>query len=935
MTLLLALVLLGQVPGSVTVDPALNWYTFETANFAVHFSSPNRHRPEAADSALGHRVALLCEEAHAVLVPFARWTPRERTDVVVADFFDYANGWAAPVPRNTITIIPTLPAGNRVAFDDWLYTLIVHEYAHVLQLDMIRGVPAFLRRVFGRAIVTGPLAPFWLIEGWAMKAESAFTGRGRVGSAEEDMMLRAAADTNRLLPVDRAAHYGLERWPGGSAPYLYGGAFYRWVEKHSLSSSDTIWPTYHRSRAGALPFSVETHARRVFGRRFPALWRDWHADLRRHADSVGRELEAGGLTRPRPVTTEGWYAAAPLWSRSGRKIYYLSRDGTEYPAIKAVSPATGATRVLHRGLVGGQLSLTPDNRLLFAERNVVRNYYEYSDLWALDLATGRPARLTRGLRASEPDCAPDSIRVVFVLHHGGMTDLAILDLRDGSVENITNTAEPTGYSRPRFSPDGRYIAVAVNRFDGRTAVEVLDSRTGWVIPVVDDRAVNLAPAWSPVGGWLYFVSDRSGVFNIHAWSPDRDALYHCTNARWGLFEPAVAPDNRSLAVTAFGPDGFDIAVLPLDPESWTPEAAPETREKERKGIPSPPEDSRPTAPTLYYYTPLPSLAPALWFPLPMPESDGWTFGAITLGWDALQRHRYTLAAGWRTGGRPGPRLIADYGYSGIRPDLALETDLALDRQVLGAFTRLPFRRTRNTTTLTLGLRAEREEEIGLRLLSGFARSHARSYRLSVAPEEGGTIGVSAALEHRSALGLRNRLSVFHDFRHWYRLPGRTSLRARVAFGVATGDASADSAWRLVPGPAALGVRGFAAASERRAAHVLLAGVETRTPLWRVERGIGNAPVFLSNFNAAAFVEGGLLRRNWLPDAEELGRARLGAGLELRADLILGHMVPAQLKAGAAIGTRPDDWPLSQQLYFGIESALIAGLLNEAGIVVPN
>ncbi|MFO7675783.1 MAG: hypothetical protein R6X12_05670 [bacterium] len=926
LTLLFSLVC--QVPGSVAIDPALTWYTIETGHFEIHFASHDRRRPDEESERLARRIADACEEVHAALVPYAGWTPRERTDVVVADFFDYANGWAAPVPRNTITVIPTIPAGDRVGFDDWLRTLLVHEYAHILQLDMVRGIPALLRRVFGRVIVTNPLMPTWLIEGWAVKAETDLTSSGRLGSTEYDMMLRAAADSNRLLPIDRAAHYSLELYPGGNAPYLYGGTFYRWAEQRF---GDTIWQRYHRLRAGGVPYFEEPHARRVFGRPFPALWRDWQADVRRHADTVGRRLRAEGLTSLRLLTDEGWDAGSPCWSRSGQEVYYHSRDRTEYPAIKAVNLTNGATRTLHRGLVSGTMSLTPDGRrLLFSERGVWRNYYEFSDLWALELDTGRLERLTHGLRATDPDCAPDGARVVFVLNRGMTTDLAILDLRDGTVTNLTNTTEPTGHSRPRFSPDGRYIAVSINRPDGRCDIEVHDTRTGWTIPVTDDRAIDLAPDWSPGGQWLYYASDRSGVFNVYAWSPTRTSTYRCTNVLYGVFEPAVAPDNRSLAVAAFSPRGFDVAVLPLEPQDWvltvdldeTLPAAP------RAGPPA-------SGQVLYRYSPLPSLVPALWFPAPIPESDGWTLSAMTFGWDALQLHRYALAAGWRTGGRPGPRVIADYRYAGLRPDIALETDLARDRQILGLFAGLPFRRTRSSTRLMLGVRADRREVVGLRLLSGFARSTARGYRLGVAPEEGGTIYVSPALEHRSALGRRTRVSVFHDFRHWYRLPARTSLQARLAFGIAGGDASADSAWRIAPGPAPLGVRGFADSSAQTAACILLAGIEARTPLLRVERGIGTAPFFLSNVNAAVFAEGGILSHRLLPTTGEADSARIGAGLELRADLILGHMVPAQIRAGAGIGARPYGSPPSHQFYLRIESALVAGLLDQAGIVAPD
>jgi len=370
MPLLLSLLLLGQIPGSISTDPHLSWYTLETDHFDVHFSC--RGRPDSSEVGLAREVAAIAEEVHAAVTPSVGWTPRTRTQIIIADFYDYWNGWAAPFPNNVITIIPTPPGGSKSNEGDWLRTLILHEYSHILQIDQVAGVPAALRKVLGRVMMPNALAPAWLDEGYAVYSETKFSDFGRLRSPEYDMMARAAADSGRLLPVDRCGSYELRHFPGGNAPYLYGS----WLHRHVASAADSgIWERYNRSRSAGFPFFENLHARRTLGRSIYRAWSETRAGLIATASRTAGRMREKPLTQLRQLTREGFWSGSPLWSRSGARIFYVSETDKEYPSVRMLDTATGKTTVLHRGLVTGNLSLSPDGRLLaFAELNLVGNY---------------------------------------------------------------------------------------------------------------------------------------------------------------------------------------------------------------------------------------------------------------------------------------------------------------------------------------------------------------------------------------------------------------------------------------------------------------------------------------------------------------------------------------------------------------------------------
>jgi TolB protein len=95
---------------------------------------------------------------------------------------------------------------------------------------------------------------------------------------------------------------------------------------------------------------------------------------------------------------------------------------------------------------------------------------------------------------------------------------------------------PTDLSHPAWSPDGRWIAVAVVEYSTPT-----ENRHLWV---VDSRDVSYGlsqltvgdvedddPAWSPDGQTIYFESDRSGKSEI--WKIDFQTPSAVERTTWG------------------------------------------------------------------------------------------------------------------------------------------------------------------------------------------------------------------------------------------------------------------------------------------------------------------------------------------------------------------------------------------------------------------
>lgn len=903
------------LPGSPSLDPSLNWYTLETENFSVHFAC--RGRPDAESETLARRVAAIADEVRTTLGTTLGLTLSGRCDIVIADFHDYHNGWASPFPHNCITVIPTPPAGDRTADDNWLRTLLIHEYSHLLQLTATRPPVRLFRPIFGRVVMPNALLPAWLIEGYAVWNETRFSQSGRLRSAEHATYLRAAARSNTLLPIDRCNSYDLQRYPAGNAPYLYGSRFMASLVAHDSG----IWERYNHSHSGLLPFLEELHAKRVLRQRFAPLWQNWQQQVASQSESVTRQLTTYPLTQLQRLTFEGFENGSPLWSRNGAEVYFQSRSGHEYPAIKKVAWNGAYVQTLYRGLVTGSMSLSPaGDRLAFAQYELVRNGSEQTDIYELDLNTYRVRRLTHGLRARDPDFAPDTNLLVFVSNHKGSNCLEVLDLTTGTTSRLTEADFGTSYHTPRFSPNGRWLAIGISQLGAHPDIQLIDMRTGWTLPVTSDRANDLWPSWSRDGRYLFFVSDRSGTFNLYAYSLAEAELYQCTNLEFGIFEAAVGPGTRRIAAVSHSAEGDDIYVLELSPGNWV------TASLEPDMSPNPATPETTVSGTTYFYNPFPSVLPTFWLPWYERCQGSWQVGALTLGWDVLQMHSYSCIAGYRSVSR-SPFLRASYVFSRYLPDFTLAFDVDKARQWARLGIELPTCRTNHFQLWHWTWTVERDSAIRVALGLGGVFSSARSYRFCVAPVQGRILSAEISGRTKVLAGANDLLGVTAFWSEYIgRPPEHWSLRLQLGAGAALGDTSAYRAFSITPGPARLGVRGYTSNSAT-GREIAVASVQFRTPLCWCERGIGVLPVFLRNLNCAVFTDAGLI----FPAPDEVSprcEARIGTGVELRLDLNLAHHLPVNIGLGGAAGLVP---LVSYQIYFKLHSSLLAELISGKGI----
>ncbi|MDQ6634879.1 MAG: hypothetical protein M3Z10_09000 [Gemmatimonadota bacterium] len=875
--------------------PYHRYRTLETLHFRIHAAEGLEREGRVAGAAAEQAYARLAQE----LTP-----PRGPIDLVVSDDADYSNGFASTIPTNRIVIFATPPidqSGLRLN-EDWIGIVVTHELTHIFHLDRVRGFWAGAQSVFGRAPFLFPnmYGPSWLTEGLAVYYESRLTKGGRLNDAEERMVARAAAAEGRLPQLNELS-LGSPRFPGGQGAYAYGSLF---VDYLARTRGDTAVRAFvERQSAQLNPVWLNRAAEQAFGISFSEAFEHWR-------DSVMKSL---GAPRPpldgwRELTSHGYYAMSPRWLND-TTLVYTGTDGRATVAAYSVTTNRVRTRLGRRTGLGANVPLA-NGDLLYAELEFSAPSEIRSDLYRT--MNGRVVRLTRDARLTQPDARRDGT-IVAVRLEPARSSLVLLN-GDGTNARDLRTAGPDEtWSEPRWSPDGREIAVVHRGHGGAFSLEVIDTVAGRRPRVIleSGSSVMSSPTWTPDGRRIVYVREDSGSYQLTL------GVARLTDSTYAmprtfdppLISPDLAPDGRLLAAVALRADGYHIGIAP-SPVRATAGRPPFSIE----GIVVPPDTQVLAVGPYRDYTAWRSVLPRYWFPIigSSPASTGTRLGAQTSGADVLRRHLYDAYLAVSTTGRFSVGGLF-YRYAGLRRplvDVSLSQDwtsfgivnnqngvqvgnLLKRRQDVSLAATFVRPRVRTFSSLTAGLGAERRSfgSDPKALLAQLDTSFARSYTfprafvgaswtnvqrppLSISLEDGVALAATFRERVRSDDITTTASSSIVGAVSGYKsldLPGFAHhvLALRLAGGIADKRAgtalevggTSGSTVELVPGYVAgegrrtFGVRGFPGASVYGTS-AAAASIEYRAPLLLGGRGLWLLPFFFDRSSITAFADAG-------------------------------------------------------------------------------
>ncbi len=901
------------------------WGSLKGEHFVVHF-------PVGAEP-LAHQTLAVAEKVHQRLSPIFDWEPRQRTDIVLTDTSDLANGYATPFPNNQITLFITAP--HRVKdHGRWQELLITHEYTHTLHLDRAAGLPLALRKLFGRnsfLLFPNVLQPAWGIEGLATYFETSVEGGfGRGQSSHFDMLMRmeVAGGIKPIYQINQA----IASWPSGTVPYLYGVKFFNYVAEHY--GDEGIMALLMGYSENIVPFRLNETARKVLGASLADIYHDFSEQTTRLQQAKLSSIRAQGLAEGEAITHSAYGTGLPELTNDGR-LFYIEQDGLEQRELRMMDTLTQANQSLGKVNMVVAMDWHSEAGLVISQLELCDSQHLYFDLYHVDVNSGEHRRLTHCGRYRSIAWSPSGQQMAVVKNRLGNHRLQLLNADGELLEVLWQGHNGEIVIGLDWSPSGDGLVASVWRETSGWNLEIFDLTQKQWRAITQTSALEQDPHFSADGQSIYFSADYDGVNNVQRLNLVTNETVRLSNVLGGAFRPQVTDDGLGIYYQGQHAAGQDLYYLDKPISTVVrPELGPSDR-----GIYSADEGVKGE---LSAYSPWRSLVPQTWTPYFYEDNERRAFGAFLGGRDPLKRHIYSglLSYDYANGLAFGS---VDYVYNRWRPVLRLNVkrshalysagdELVRIRQIDSALLGLEYpwfqldSRTAAHVVTYKNSDSSVWRRVGLPSIGhlvdggfGFAVSYDGTMNEPLAASRVGR-NIQFAVEFNDVFGGPYTGEVYIlDWREFFQLPvlkgQHLGLRAVAGWGTDSpqpfrlGGQLGVSGNSVLPGALAptlydlpinrraYALRGYpegmASLQGRRMA--VLSG-EWRFPLALLERGLMMPPAGVHQLSGAVFVDSGMA---WT--GSESKHWSTGAGVELTADMNVFYRYGLRLRLGWAQG----------------------------------
>lgn len=635
--------------------------TITTEHFNVHYPAYSSESFFMAQNMeeIAKKLSGYMEEAFTLLTNDLNSKPYLRVQVVIVDNTDSHNGFATPVPQNTIYVyaIPPLAHSSIGEYDNWLRDTAIHELTHIVNLSTTRGYSKVLRALFGTVVSINGMSPLNLIEAYTVYEETNLTKKGRGRSTYLHTMLRTAQkegtlNSDGIYRLSKAP-YIIDEWPLGNRPYLDG---YLLMEHVSKKYGDDIPGKISKHNAGVIPYYPSYSFEQYTGKDIPELWDEMLSEKNTEYGRWNEQIENTPVTKIEDVINDGFSNRIVSLSPSGKKLAFhkTSSDKKEKIVIYDLDRDTVIKELSADGT--SSIKWVNEDTIIYNRFHdeVDRSYYW---LYSYSLSKNSSKRIK------------DSQRTLYA-HPINTKDHCVVKALTGQMQ--IKISDKVVYTSPLFARLSFPVCVKIN---GKLAVYFVEK-----LPNEDEAIIRLFEGgtketiYSSKGsikdlkiknGHIYFIDDPDGVFNIYMSDINGKNIIKRTNFISGAFDLDV--NSNDIYVSYYTTDGFKIGRIDKSEQhKQGPVKSSYIKELPIRDLPEIKMEEGETS----SYSPWKTLVPKFWVPAFAFVDGGFVAGGMTYGADSLFDHQYFLSGAYDSRTK-SPYLSAAYINQSFYPTYSI------------------------------------------------------------------------------------------------------------------------------------------------------------------------------------------------------------------------------------------------------------------------
>jgi hypothetical protein len=519
--------------------PSIKWKQVNTPAAKVIF-------PAGMDTD-GIRVANIVQRMNGAIQPTIGYKQKQ-VSILLQNQTTISNAYVGLAPFRSEFYLTPEQNSFELGSLPWTDQLAIHEFRHVQQYNNFNvGLSHLARIVFGEGgqeLANDAAIPNWFFEGDAVFNETHVSeqGRGRLPYFLNGYRALWNADRNyswMKLRNGSLLDYTPDWYPTGYMLVAYGREkygddFWRKVTQDAAAYKGLFYPLRIaiKKYSGEDFMTFKNHALDYFKQQFKNDQQDKPVNKNQHF--IADQEYPAYVNDSTIIYMKSTYNHIPR--------FVINTNGRE-KKISTRSVSLDTYFSYHDGKIV-YAAYRPDLRW---------NYRDYSELYLLDIKTGKERRLTVGSKYFSPAFNNDGTQIITVeVGPSGKSELLLLSASTGKL--ITTVPNKTGlfFTYPKFYNDKQLISAVRNK-EGKMSLAIIDIATGtlnYLLPF-SYQIIGFPTVNKDV---VYFTATSGISDKLFALSLANGKLSEMEDANTSnKYEPAIANNKMAwVQLTAFG-----------------------------------------------------------------------------------------------------------------------------------------------------------------------------------------------------------------------------------------------------------------------------------------------------------------------------------------------------------------------------------------------